>query len=147
MLRPFQLSINYTSSFKFFSFKTEFVIHLEKSVNNIPLLRTNDFADKIYIERPKRKRNLYQKVWNLLYFGGKIDTVDGESGENGSEHEIEIALEDRMEKAIEHRLENLRSRLIVELKGIREQGKRGRDILAGKIDMIMFKLSEMENNT
>ena len=136
------------SSFKvFFSFKAEFVIHLEKSVNKIPFLRMTDLEDKLYIELPKRKTNLYQKVLKVLYFGGKIDTVDGECEKNKSENEMEIALEDHMEKAIENKFGSLRSNLLLELKGIQEQDKRDRKILAEKMDTILMKLTEIENSS
>lgn len=106
-----------------------------------------NLEDKLYIELPKRKRNLYQKVLKVLYFGGKIDTVDGECEENKSENEMEIALEDHMEKAIENKFGSLRSNLLLELKGIQEQDKRDRKILAEKMDTILMKLTEMENSS
>jgi hypothetical protein len=125
--------------------KAEFIIHLEKSVNKISWLRVRE--DKILIVFPQRKKNLHKKALDLLYFGSKMDAVDGGSEENEDEHEMDITLEDHIEKAIEIKLENLRSSLRHNLNEIQDQNKEDRKALEGKMEMILKKLKEMENYT
>ena len=121
-----------------FSLKANFIIQLEKSVNNIPYLRMKE--DKFHIDFPQRKQNLYQKVMGLLYFGSEMDAVDGEENEHEYEYEMEITLEDHIEKAIELKLENFRSSLRDELKVIHDQIKEDRKHLEEKMEMILEKL-------
>ena len=80
--------------------------------------------EKFLIEFPHRKKKVYEKFLNLLYFGSGIDTIDGETDENANEREMEDhTLEDHFEKAVEVKLENLRASLRTELKGIQDSIK------------------------
>jgi hypothetical protein len=60
---------------------------------------------------------------------------------------MDITLEDHIEKAIEIKLENLRSSLRYDLNEIQDQNKENRKALEGKMEMILKKLKEMENYT
>lgn len=60
-------------------------------------------------------------MWDVLYLGGKIDAVDGASGEQ--EDETDSTWEDYFEKAVDSKLENLRLNLRHELKEIEEKIK------------------------
>jgi hypothetical protein len=119
--------------------KAEFVIHLEKSANNIScLMRVKE--DKFHIDFPQRKKSLHKKCLDLLYFGRKMYTVDGGSEKNEFEQEVEITLEENITKAVEIKLENLRSCLQHDLKGIQDQNEVNLNALERKMDMILEKL-------
>jgi hypothetical protein len=90
--------------------------------------------DECLTEFPIRKKNVFQKILNVLYFGSEIDAVDGGNEDNEHElHGMEISLEDHIEKTIEHKLENLRSSLRHELKEIQDQIKEDMEEKVGKI--------------
>ena len=94
--------------------------------------------DEFLTEFPEQEKNSFEKILDLLYFGSKIDAVDGESTEDEHEHELEIELDDRIEKAIEAKLENLHSNLRNELKAIQDQV---REDLEEKVGKILEKLN------
>lgn len=64
---------------------------------------------------------MFQKMWDVLYLGGKMDKVDGASDEQ--ENEIDNTWGDYFEKAVDSKLENLRLNMRHELKGILEKFK------------------------
>lgn len=119
--------------------KAEFVIHLEKSANNISCLMSVK-EDKFHIDFPQRKKSLHKKCLDLLYFGRKMYTVDGGSEKNEFEQEVEITLEENITKAVEIKLEYLRSCLQHDLKGIQDQNEVNLNALERKMDMILEKL-------
>jgi hypothetical protein len=90
--------------------------------------------DECLIEFPIRKKNVFQKILDVLYFGSKIDAVDdGNEDDEHELHEMEINLEDHIEKEIEHKLDNLRSSLRHALKEIQDQIKEDMEEKVGKI--------------
>ena len=111
--------------------QAKFVIQLEKSLNKIPYLKSRE--DDCVVEFPLRKKNVFHKISDLFYFGGAVDSVDGASEENEHEHEMEICLEDQIEKAFELKLDHFHSRLQHELKSVQDQIKEDLDEKLGKI--------------
>ena len=82
--------------------QAKFIIQLERGLNNIPYLKSRE--DECLIEFPIRKKNVFQKILDVLYFGSKIDAVDGGNEDDEHElHEMEINLEDHIEQEIEHK--------------------------------------------
>ena len=122
--------------------QAHFVIQVERTLNNIPYFKSRRFQDKCVIEFPLRKKKVFHKISDLLYFGRAIDSIDGASEENEHEHEMKISLEDQIEKAFELKLYNFRSSLHHELKGIHDQIKEDLD---EKLAKILEKLEEKEN--
>ena len=87
-------------------------------MSKIPYFRCNENKEP-YIESLEKKKNVFQKMWDLLYLGGKIDVVDGASDEQ--ENEIDNSWEEHFEKAVDSKLENLRLNLRHELKEIQKK--------------------------
>ena len=120
--------------------QAKFVIQLETSLNTIPYLKSEE--DKSLTEFPLRRKNVFHKFSDLLYFGRAIDSIDGARDEIERERETEISLEDQIEKAFEHKLDNFRSSLQQELKGMQDHVKQD---LEGKLEKILEKLEKQAN--
>ena len=99
-------------------------------MNHIPYLKSAE--DESLIEFPLQKKNVFEKVLDLMYFGNEHDVVDGASEEDGYEDEIE-ALEDNIEEVIDIKLESLRLDMRRELKEIKSEIKEDLEEKMGKI--------------
>jgi hypothetical protein len=109
-------------------------------MNSIPCLKSRE--DRSLIEFPLRRKNVFHKISDLLYFGCHIDSIDGARDEIERERETEICLEDQIEKAFEHKLENFRSSLQQELKGMQDQINENLD---EKLEKLLEKLEKQAN--
>lgn len=96
--------------------------------------------DKFHTEFPQRKKTIYNKVLDLLYFGSELDTIEDRSEPKERENEIEMISVDHFEKAIDNKYETLRSSLRNEFKEIQDQIKNECECLNKRMETILEKI-------
>lgn len=114
-------------AYTYILFQAKFVIDLERNLNTVPYLKT--IEDECLVEFPARKKSVFQKVSDVVFFGGDIDAVDGERAEIEQENDVESSLEDQ----IEIKLENFRFSLRHEFREIQDNIKGDLEEKLGRI--------------